>query len=394
MHVDVFKNSPTLTSTKLLVEQLIDQNRYAEARTHASTLLTTSPADPDIYALLAAIEVNFGRLSVARRYMLEALRLTPESEVARENVAYLDNLEIQATDNEYLHHWLVWRTKHLSVPRIIYLETSGRCNAKCNFCPHPRLERKFDTMSDELFEKIVVEASHFPADQFDGFSMHSVNEPFMDRKIFDRLATINKLVPHAHIGITTNMNVMPARFFERIQTIQRLSDWNVSFNAANKTEYEETMQIDFERTVSNIRRLLMANRTSPFVRGPIALTRVCTSDDRDNRFVDQCKTLFHDFVCGVDFEPKVLSKASWLGDIEESPDRYWHSYPCFQWVYLTIHCNGVVPHCCVDAREQFPFGDVSKQSILEIYNSPYWKNLRENVSGRDVVYPCNTCNLR
>lgn len=249
-------------------------------------------------------------------------------------------------------------------------------------------------MSDDLFDKIIAEASQFPADQFDGFSMHAVNEPFMDRKIFDRLATINKLVPHAQIALTTNMNVMPQRFFERIRKIRGISDWNISFNAANKLEYEQAMQIDFERTVSNIRRLLAENRTSPFVKGPILLTRVGTGDGRDNQFADQCQALFGNFIRGMDFEPKVLGKANWLGDIKDSPDRYLHSYPCYQWMSLTVHCNGVVPHCCVDARQQFPFGDVRKQSLLEIYNSPYWKNLRENVSCRNAVYPCNTCNLR
>lgn len=388
------EHSSTWASIKLVVGQLIDQGRYAEALTHASTLLTNSPPDAEIYALLGNIEINLGRLSIARRYLLEALRLAPESEMAKENIASLDDLEIQVTDGEYIHRWLDWRTKHLNFPRTICLETTGRCNAKCDFCPHPRLDRKFDAMSDDLFEKIVVEASGFPADQFVGFSLHAVNEPFMDRKIFDRLATINRLVPHAQIAITTNMNVMPPRFFERIREIRQISDWNISFNAGNKLEYEESMQIDFQRTVSNIRRLLMENRTAPFVRGPISLTRVGTSDDRDNHFADQCKALFHEFVCGTDFEPKVLGKANWLGDIADSPDRFLHSYPCYQWMSLTVHCNGIVPHCCVDARAQFPFGDVRKQSLLEIYNSPDWRNLREKVSSRDMIYPCNTCNLR
>lgn len=388
------EHSSTSASTKLLVEQLIDQNRYAEALTHASRLLTCSQPDAEIYALLGNIEINLGRLSIARRYLLEALRLAPESETARENIANLDALEIQTTDGEYIHRWLDWRTKHRDFPRMIYLETTGRCNAKCNFCPHPRLDRKFDAMSDELFDKIVLEVSQFPADQFVGFAMHAVNEPFMDRKIFDRLSTINKLVPHAQIAINTNMNVMPPRFFERIRGLRGISNWSISFNVANKLEYEESMQIDFERTVSNIRRLLTENHASPFVKGPIGLTRVCTGDDRDNQFVDQCKALFDDFVCGMDFEPTLLSKANWLGDVSGSPDRYWHSYPCYQWVNFTVHCNGIVPHCCVDARGQFPFGDVSKQSILEIYNSPYWRSLRERVSCRDAIYPCNTCNLR
>jgi len=256
------------------------------------------------------------------------------------------------------------------------------------------LDRKFEAMSDELFERIIDEVSRFPPDRFSGFGMHSVNEPFMDRKIFSRLKAINRVVPNAQIGITTNMNVMPPRFFERIREIDRISNWIVSFNAANKQEYEETMRIDFHRTVTNTRRLLEENRSCQFVPGPIRLSRVESGDERDRLFAEQCAEVFSGFVRGVDFEPVILSRADWLGDIAETSPGYFHAYPCNQWVNLTVHCNGKVPHCCVDARAQFPLGDANKESILEIYNNPHWKNLRENVSAREVVYPCRTCNLR
>jgi len=387
-------DSGTSEPGKQLVENLIDHGDFAEARIHANSLLTNCPADPEIYALLASIEVNAGRLSVARRYMLEALRLAPDSAVARENLAFLDNLEQQATNADFIRTWLVWRTRNLDIPRIISLETVGRCNAKCGFCPHPMLDRKFEAMSDELFNKIIGEASRFPSDRFSGFGMHSVNEPFMDRKIFDRLMAINRFVPNAQIGITTNMNVMPPRFFERIRKVRQISEWIVSFNAANRSEYEETMHIDYRRTVSNIGRLLEENRASRFVPGPIRLSRVESGDERDRQFANQCAEVFSGFVRGVDFEPVTMGRTNWLGDVAETSPGYFHAYPCHQWVNLTVHCNGVVPHCCVDARAQFPFGDANKQSILEIYNNPYWKNLRESVSAREVVYPCKTCNLR
>lgn len=257
-----------------IIEQLIDQHEFEEARIYANQLLLSTPADPAVYALLANIELNSGNVSVARRYMLEAIRLSPDSDMAKENLAYLDSVEIQSTDYAYMRQWFVWRIQHLDYPRAISVETVGRCNAKCNFCPHPELDRKFDSMSDNLFEKIVREASTFPPNRFNGFAVHSISEPFMDRKIFDRLALINEIVPQASISITTNMNVMPPRFFERIRRIRNISQWNVSLNSAEKREYEETMRIDFDRTVANVKRLLHENRESPFVAAPITFSRV------------------------------------------------------------------------------------------------------------------------
>lgn len=377
-----------------LIEQLIEQDRFPEAKIRGESLLATRPASADLYALLAHVELNLGRLAVARQYMLEALRLDPESAAALQNLAYLDSLEIRTTDGDYIRRWLVWRARQRDFPRVIHLETVGRCNAKCSFCPHPQLERKFDAMSDELFAKILHEARGFPVDRFDGFAMHAVNEPFMDRKIFDRLAAINAQVPHAGIQINTNMNVMPPRFFERIRGIRRINSWNVSLNAANRSDYEKAMQIDFARTVSNIRALLHENRESRFIEGPVSLSRVATNDGHDALFASACEELFTDFTRGHDYDTVVLGRANWLDNIDGAAPSFYHAYPCHQWVSLTIHCNGIVPHCCVDGKEEFPFGDINRQSILDTYNNPHWRNLRENASSRDTVFPCKTCNLR
>lgn len=382
-----------MSDLKQLIEQLIEENDFENARVLGNDLQRNSPPDPDVYALLGYIEINLGNVSVGRRYLLEALRLAPDSEIAKENLAYLDRLELDLADSNYIHQWFLLRGQHMHYPRLIHLETSGRCNAKCNFCPHPGLDRKFDEMSDTLFEKIVNEASTFPCDNFHGFVMHAVNEPFMDRKIFDRLAFINEKVPNAQIGINTNMNVMHKMFFERIRKIRGLSDWNISLNAANKKEYDEVMQLDFDRTISNVRKLLSENRETRFFDGIITLSRVKTHDERDAQFEEQCKEIFPKSTFGDGYKTALLGRANWLGEFPQALPRFMHFYPCHQWTSLTIHCDGKVPHCCVDAKAQFPFGDLNSQTILEVYNGPYWQHLRQTVPRRDFVFPCGTCDL-
>ena len=73
-----------------------------------------------------------------------------------------------------------------------------------------------------------------------------VNEAFLGKKIFDRVALINDAIPHATIGFYTNFNKLPKTFFERIGQVKNLSLMNISFNAANKQEYEENMRIYFD----------------------------------------------------------------------------------------------------------------------------------------------------
>ena len=47
----------------------------------------------------------------------------------------------------------------LDFPAIVHLETQANCNASCNFCPYPSLERKGTRMSDELIAKVAVALS-------------------------------------------------------------------------------------------------------------------------------------------------------------------------------------------------------------------------------------------
>ena len=43
------------------------------------------------------------------------------------------------------------------LPKVIYIETTNLCNAKCIMCPHERITRNPPYMKDEVFYKIVGE---------------------------------------------------------------------------------------------------------------------------------------------------------------------------------------------------------------------------------------------
>ena len=90
---------------------------------------------------------------------------------------------------------------------------------------------------------------------------------------------------------------------------------------------------------------------------------------------------------------KVKNRATWLGQIENLNHAIPTLLPCRQWLNITVHCDGTVPHCCMDATGAFAFGNVKERSLLEIYNSPKFRSMREGVLGRGAVHPCNTCGL-
>lgn len=383
----------TFAEAKQLARTMLQAGNLVDARNLLNKLICAAPADAEALLALADVEAAEGRFSMARTLAVRGLALAPDTGSARSLLNLFAQIDTQLSGDNYLNSYLVLRARHMEYPMHIQLETTGRCNAKCGFCPHEELARKSEQMRDALYEKIIRDASAIPPDSPVNFYMNVVNEPFMDKKIFERIALLNDSLPHATIGLYTNMNVAPPGFFEKIRRIRRLGYFNISFNAANEAEYRALMGIDFNRTVANIRRLLTENRKQPFFGAPIVLSRISTADEGDNRFIVECKQLFAEFEYGKDYMAVAKGRANWLGQHSGNQTRIPYLMPCTQWLNISVLCNGVVPHCCMDAKGEFPFGNAGEQSILEIYNSPRFRSYREAAAARETLYPCNTCAL-
>jgi hypothetical protein len=167
----------------------------------------------------------------------------------------------------------------------------------------------------------------------------------------------------------------------------------VSFNAANREEYERVMGINFERTVRNLRNFMSFNREHRVVSRPVVLSRISDGTPADALYDVACKKLFAEFTPGRDYVTNVKYRTDWLGRISTNPSPVPYAYPCGGWFDINIFCTGVVPHCCMDGHGDYSIGDVNKSSVLDIYNSRAFRRYRQNLTSREQAHPCNTCSL-
>ena len=72
-------------------------------------------------------------------------------------------------------------------PRLVAVETTSFCSARCVFCPNDSLKRGKRHMTDELFESIIEQCREFPLPAIEPFLQ---GDPFSDPKILPRLETI------------------------------------------------------------------------------------------------------------------------------------------------------------------------------------------------------------
>ena len=272
-------------------------------------------------------------------------------------------------------HQQVLREHFIDQPMEISIETQALCNAACTFCPYPTLERKGERMSDELIDRLITEMrgfeKHFVVSPF------KVNEPLLDKRFYDicwriidetigkiRVFTNGAPLTQRHVD---NLAEMPA---DRIRHV-----W-ISLNEHRPAEYKALMGIDFNKTAKRL-----DNLHSQEFPHQVVLSTVGWPNEP---FREYCYERWPKFACFA------IQRSSWLGytdsQVEVVPDT-----PCDRWFELSIMSSGVVALCCMDGEGQFPIGDLNKQTMLEVYNAPLWRERREKMLSRLDVDVCKTC---
>jgi hypothetical protein len=274
-------------------------------------------------------------------------------------------------------------TPYMDYPSHVHMETLSVCNAACSFCPYPGLDRKGNRMTDELIEKILGDLKDVPAHIPFLLSPFKVNEPFLDNRLFDILDAINQKLPNASIALTSNASPITEEKLGRLARVRGIQYLWLSVNDHRPEHYEATMRLPFARTLE---RLDMIHRkvAAREIAFPIVLSRVGDKTQSDADFaqwVQRCYPLFR---------ANVFPRGGWLGQV----DLLLGPVPvtaCHRWFELSITSSGVVAHCCMDGQAKWPIGDASRQHVLEIYNAPEYRRLREGMMTRLDAEPCNTC---
>lgn len=268
-------------------------------------------------------------------------------------------------------------------PRLVAVETTSFCSARCVFCPNDRLKRGKRHMSDELFESIVEQCREFPLPAIEPFIQ---GDPFSDPKILPRLEMIHRRLPDTRLRLYTNgYNLTP----ERADAIAEcnLDHLFISLNTTDPARYQAVMGLKLERTLANLRYLTDPSRRRRVARQiTVRMVRVFdTSLAEQERFLALCKEL--------KVKPFLSGLFNYKGDIQSNLPI--PNYPCEHMDRLDILADGVVTLCCMDQDGEYSWGDVTKQPLLEVYRGAVAARYREmHWSGRrKEIHPCDTCNL-
>ncbi len=233
---------------------------------------------------------------------------------------------------------------------------TGLCNRSCSFCPRtdPKIFKSTTTFLDlEILKKNFFLLAKY---EYSGrLSYAGFGEPFTHPK-FDKILEISReILPKSVIDIITNADLLKTKLGKRVLE-------NKHFNRLLISAYDGIEQV----------RKLEKDYSELIEKGKMVIRKrfLYEGDELD---------LFSSRTGLVDYGDNSVSKTN----------------PCFYPFYnIFVDSNGDIIACCHDWGKKKIFGNIYKESILDIWFSKEYKVFRKLMFQKPrAIEPCNNCDV-
>ena len=248
-------------------------------------------------------------------------------------------------------------------PWVIHLETRSICNSRCTFCAAAvtNPSRPPDTLMPEaLIEKILTELSEIR--YANRLSFYNNNEPFLDPRIVEIVTRARRRLPRAYLEVKTNGMVLT------LDKILQIFDAGLDVLFINDyvSDGKPSARLQTLREELNQLQRFKEKR----VGGKFISSRVIISTRR----LDEA----------LNTRAGTAPNKTTLRE----PLRT----PCFRpFEMMTVNPAGFVAVCSDDVYFKTPMGNVNEQSLMDIWNSERWREMRLRLlDGQRGCY-ANTC---
>jgi len=259
---------------------------------------------------------------------------------------------------------------------------------KCTFCgaqglkPHPLM------LSLDLFNKVIDESLLHGRRQM--LIMHNSGEPLLNKNIYEMIAIGKQKKVARVVQFSTNGLFLTEENCERLIR-SGLDGLVISVDALTPEQYAELKGVDcLERVITNARTLMRVKRemksSTPYVSAK--MVRRFGFEDTFDPFLK--------FWRGIVDEAALTPFTNWGGQLvyqgtSPPPGR---RYAChFLWYYAAINPDGKVFFCCSSTAPGAVIGNVTQQSLEEIWQGESLARMRRLHLGAkfEMTGPCCNC---
>ena len=263
----------------------------------------------------------------------------------------------------------------------IFLELTNVCTGRCITCLNRVMQRPRGIMPRELYNRLIQEIRSVGTTQA---HLYGVGESYTVPDHMDRFrfAIDNLTKSGIAASIITNGNVVT-------EIPEGIHAFDISFNAGKPETYEKITGLDFDRTYSNLQRLQKSGEFRKAAKSEIHMLVFERNKDELTDFAH----LFAGWDVTLRYGFKYDNQHGLVLDETLPEFRDAQRLPCHYVLNcLNIYWDGRVVICPHDFEGEVIYGDLDKQSILEIMSSPLrQQKIREHLTG---IYKgiCENCN--
>ncbi len=300
---------------------------------------------------------------------------------------------------EQLYNYLFFRYKFrisgeqkivFDAPLYLLIEPVSTCNLRCPFCF--QTDKSFTkkpymgVMKMDLFKRIADEANDIGVG---AITLASRGEPTLSKNYTDMIEYISTKKNIYEIKTNTNATFLTEKICHALLK-NNVNQIVISADHYIKSDYERLrLGANFEKIVANVDMLF--NIRKEFYPDSITEIRVSGVDNEKNLNLKK-------------FEEFWLKRSDHVSSTY--PLERWDTYsnkmhpeindPCYNlWDRMYVWFDGKVNPCDADYKSYLTYGDVTKNSIKEIWNGEQINQTRylHQNKQRKCINPCNRCGV-
>lgn len=265
----------------------------------------------------------------------------------------MNNSALKFTFPAVLLYVTIYKFFHYGSIKIfdsVNLETINICNRRCEFCPLVYYKKDFAIMDGRLFSKIIDELSNI--DFCGRISLHSYNEPLMDKRVVNLIKEVREKCPKSFIVIYSNGDLINLKLFREMVS--------AGMDILHIMQYDNELNDKIKFLAKSIKNKSEGKHL-----------RIKVFDK--NKIVNRAGALEFKKI------KNPLNKVCYL------PSRQ-----------LIISAKGSILLCCNDYFEKQVMGDCQKESIIDVWFNKCFKNIRKklNKGGRKDLEVCQSCDYQ
>lgn len=290
------------------------------------------------------------------------------------------------TEYRYWYHYLRRDEKVSNAPLYMNIEPTSACNINCTICSLDG-SRKRGFIDMDFFYRVVDEAKELGVERI---ALFLAGEPLLHKNIAEMVDYVVKSGIEARIR--TNAVLLTPEKSEALLKAG-LDFLGISFDGDNKEEYESIrVGADYEQTLENVLNFLRLKKEMGLERPFVSLQMIKLFENPNQQIDPEFKKLFEGLPLD---EFSLISPHSWRGEKDDVGKRDWgkYYYPCTGlWSAFSVAWDGKVI-CCTDLNGRQVFGDLNKQTIMEVWNGEQMRHHRRLMKeGRISDLPlCANC---